>query len=365
MGSTIVTRREIHLPKSEIDEAVARVLASGWYILGQEVQDFEAEFVAYLGAGFGVGVGSGTDALTLALQAAGVKSGREVITVSLTAVATTVAIEQAGCVPVFVDINPETFTIDPDRIEIAINRKTQAIVPVHLYGHPCEMDIIMVMAEKHNLVVVEDCAQAHGARYKGQMVGTFGHAAAFSFYPTKNLGGWGDGGMVVTPHLEIADRVRQLRQYGWDEKRISQIKGRNSRMDELQAAILRVKLHYLDEWNRERRDTASHYNYALADTDLVLPQASDNVFHVYHQYVVRTKNRDKILSLSHQDGLLLQIHYPVPIHQQPAYLTNDYLPHTMQASREIFSLPIYPDMHVGVIQRVSSSLAKACSSTSV
>lgn len=333
---------------AEIDAAIDRVLTGGWYILGEETRAFEAEFAAYVGVEYGVGVASGTDALALALRAVGVETGDEVITVSHTAVATVVAVEQAGARPVFVDIDPVTFTMDPARLEAAISPGTRAIVPVHLYGHPADMDLILVVARSYHLAVVEDCAQAHGALYRGRPAGSWGDAAAFSFYPTKNLGAIGDGGMVVTNRSDVAERLRLLRQYGWARRYVSQIRGVNSRLDELQAAILRVKLRYLKAWNERRRELAARYSVLLDNTNLGLPQAVGDVTHAYHLYVVRAKERDALLTYLHQQGISAQVHYPVAVHLQPAYADLGFelgsLPETERAAADVLSLPLYPEM---------------------
>jgi dTDP-4-amino-4,6-dideoxygalactose transaminase len=340
----------------QLEAAVKRVLAGGWYILGEEVRAFEAEFAAYVGVAYGVGVASGTDALALALRAVGVEPGDEVITVSHTAVATVVGLEQAGGQPVFVDIDPATFSINPAHLEAAISPRTRAIVPVHLYGHPAEMAAIRAIARQHHLAVIEDCAQAHGAWYQGQQVGSWSDAAAFSFYPTKNLGAAGDGGMVVTNRAEVAERVRLLRQYGWAERFVSQMRGSNSRLDELQAAILRVKLPHLEQWNEQRRALAAHYTALLTETPLILPQTARDAIPVYHLYVVRANDRDALLAHLHRQGIAAQVHYPLPVHLQPAYADLGYgpgsLPETEQAAREVLSLPLYPEMNLEVVEKV-------------
>ncbi len=342
--------------QAEIDVAISRVLAGGWYVLGAETRAFEAEFARYVGVQHGVGVASGTDALCLALEAVGVKLGDEVITVSHTAVATVVAIEQAGARPVFVDIDPVTFTMDPTQLEATVSLRTRAILPVHLYGHPANMDPILAIARHYHLAVVEDCAQAHGARYRGQPVGSFGDAAAFSFYPTKNLGAAGDGGMIVTNRSDVADRLRLLRQYGWARRYVSQLRGRNSRLDELQAAILRVKLPYLEAWNERRRELAARYAALLRDTGLTLPEASGDITHVYHLYVVRAQRRDALLTYLHGRNIDAQVHYPVPVHLQQAYIDLGFglgsLPETERAAAEVMSLPLYPEMQEHALERV-------------
>jgi dTDP-4-amino-4,6-dideoxygalactose transaminase len=335
--------------KPEIDAAVGRVLAGGWYILGEEIRAFEAEFAAYLGVAHAVGVASGTDAVLLALCALGIGPGDEVITVSHTAVATVAAIELCGATPGLVDIDPVSFTMDPAALAAAITPRTRAIIPVHLYGRPADMDAVLDVARAHNLMVIEDCAQAHGARYQGQMAGTMGDAAAFSFYPTKNLGALGDGGAVTTNRLEVAERLRLLRQYGWRERYISDVAGYNSRLDELQAAILRVRLRRLDEENAARRRLAEIYYDALAGIPSVTrPQDCPDSYDVYHLYVIRAERRDALQAYLRERGIGAAIHYPVPVHLQPAYARLGYgpgsLPATEEAARTILSLPLYPDL---------------------
>jgi len=334
--------------KDEINEAVARVLESGWFILGQEVEAFEEDFAAYCGLSHGVGVGSGTEALHLALLACGVGPGDEVITVPHTAVATVAAIELTGARPVFVDIDPANYTINPAQLESRITARTRAVVPVHLYGQAADLDPILEIAQRHGLTVVEDCAQAHGAEYKGQRVGAFGGVACFSFYPTKNLGAYGDGGMVVTDDGALAQKVRLLRQYGWEKRYVSSVRGLNSRLDELQAAILRVKLGHLDEWNQARRARARLYNELLAGSGVATPTEMDYGRHVYHLYVVRCPHRDELKSYLAEHGVGTGIHYPVPIHLQEAYHDLGYrrgdFPVTEACADEILSLPMYPEL---------------------
>jgi dTDP-3-amino-3,4,6-trideoxy-alpha-D-glucose transaminase len=332
--------------KQEIDDAVRRVLESGWYILGDEVRAFEEEFAAYLGVGHSVGVGNGTEALHLALVACGIGHGDEVVTVSHTAVATVAAIELAGAKPVFVDIDPVTYTMDPDLLEKGITAKTKAVLPVHLYGHPAPMEDIFAIAREYGLCIIEDCAQAHGATYRGKRVGSFGDMACFSFYPTKNLGALGDGGAVVTGDPELAEKARLLREYGWAERYVSHIPGWNSRLDELQAAILRVKLRYLDEDNGARARLADLYIKGLSETGLVLPVVRERVGHVYHLFVVGAQDRDRLLGYLHSQDIGAAIHYPVPVHMQPVYahLEVRRLPETERVARQIISLPMYPEM---------------------
>jgi len=342
--------------QTEIDEAMRRVLDQGWYILGDEVKAFEREFAAYLGATYALGVGSGTEALHLALAACGVGPGDEVITVAHTAVATVSAIELLGATPVLVDIDPTTFTLDPAKLESVISPKTKAIVPVHLYGHPADLTPILDIARRHNLRVVEDCAQAHGARYQGRRVGAWGDIACFSFYPTKNLGAIGDGGAVVTNDPALADRARLFREYGWAERCVSHIPGWNSRLDELQAAILRVKLRYLDTDNATRARLAALYTDGLTGLNVTVPLARADSTHVYHLYVIRSPHRDELQGFLKKGGLGALVHYPVPVHLQPAYRNRlrgrDALPETERAAREVLSLPMYPELNVADVQRV-------------
>ncbi len=291
--------------RAEIDAAIAGVFRGGRFILGNETAAFEKEFAAFIGAASCIGVGSGTDALEIALRACGIGSGDAVLTVSHTAVATVSAIERAGASPVLVDINASTFTIDADRLEATIleyNRprgrarrpRLKAVIPVHLYGHPADMPVILSIARSHGLRVIEDCAQSHGASLRGRHTGTWGDLAAFSFYPTKNLGAFGDGGAVVTNHPRLAEKVRLLREYGWKDRYVSAIPGINSRLDELQAAMLRVLLKHLPEENARRREIAQHYDRLLAATDLSLPRPSTDVVHAFHQYVIKTSRRDAL-----------------------------------------------------------------------
>lgn len=346
--------------KEEIDEAIARVLDSGWYILGQEVNAFENEFAAYVGVSSGIGVGSGTEAIQLALRACDIGEGDEVITVSHTAVATVAAIELAGATPVLVDIDSDTYTINPDNIESAITTRTKGIIPVHMYGNPADMQSIMRIAHRHNLRVIEDCAQAHGAFHKGRKTGAWGDISAFSFYPTKNLGGIGDGGMVVTNNTALAEKVRLLREYGWRKRYISEFQGLNSRLDEVQAAILRVKLSCLDDDNKRRQKLARIYNDMLSSTSLCLPICDTNATHVYHQYVVRSNARDFFREFLQEKGIGTLIHYPVPIHRQPAYQERlqcvNSMADTEKVAEQILSLPMYPELTSEQIHQVVDAI---------
>jgi dTDP-4-amino-4,6-dideoxygalactose transaminase len=336
----------------EIDVAIARVLASGQFILGVEVEAFEREFAETCGVEHAIGVDSGTSAIQLSLLACGIGAGDEVITVSNTAVATVAAIELTGAKPVLVDVHSQTLTLDPSKLEAALTPRTRAIVPVHLFGCPADLNPILDFARAHGLFVVEDCAQAHGAKYHGKPVGGWGHLAAFSFYPTKNLGAYGDGGAVLTNDSALAERVRLLRQYGWDANRISGQKGMNARLDEMQAAILRVKLRHLEGWNDRRRELAALYQSFLADV-LTLPHEPPETHHVYHQFVVRHPQRDSLRAYLLEHGIHTQIHYPVPIHLQPAYRDlATALPVTESAADQILSLPLYPELRNEDVERV-------------
>jgi len=342
--------------KEEIDDAIMQVLDRGWYILGKEVEAFEDEFSAYIGTKYGIGVGSGTEGLHLSLTACGIGIGDEVITVSHTAVATVAAIEQAGATPVMVDIEPDFFTIDPQKITNAITSKTKAIIPVHLYGQPVDLYPILEIASTFELRVIEDCAQAHGATFKGKRVGAYGDLACFSFYPTKNLGALGDGGIIVTDQPELAHRLSLLREYGWAERYVSFISGWNSRLDEIQAAILRVKLRYLDQDNAARNRIAEIYQDGLSDCGIILPICRKEASHVYHQYVIRTPRRDALKQHLKEKGIAALIHYPAPVHLNPAYQDRlagrENLKETERAAQEILSLPIYPELKKKDIQTV-------------
>jgi dTDP-4-amino-4,6-dideoxygalactose transaminase len=346
--------------KAEIDTAVTRVLSSGWYILGEEVQRFEKEFAAYCHSPFAIGVASGTDALLLAFSALDIGPGDEVITVAHSAVATAAAIELCGARPVFVDVDPLTYTLDPAQIEAAITSHTKAILPVHLYGHAANMDLIQQAARSHNLIVIEDNAQAHGARHKGEIVGGIAAAGAFSFYPTKNLGAIGDGGAILCRSEDVANRLQALRQYGWQQRYVSEEVGFNSRLDELQAAILRVKLRTLDEDNKRRRQAAAHYTYLLRDCPLILPQERQDSEHVYHLYVVQCQERDELQAYLAQKGIGTAIHYPVPIHRQPAYLHYEVaagsLPITEVLANTVLSLPMFPTISAAQITAVAKAI---------
>lgn len=345
--------------RDEIDAAIARVLDAGRYVLGEETRAFEREFAEYAGVSHGIGVGSGTEALHVALKACAVGPGDEVVTVSHTAVATVSAIEMAGATPVLVDIDPATYTLDPRRLETAITPRTKVIIPVHLYGAPADLSPILDIARRHGIRVLEDCAQAHGAMYKGRRAGAWGDIAAFSFYPTKNLGAIGDGGLIATNDAGLAERVRLLREYGWSERYVSAISGWNSRLDELQAAILRVKLKHLDADNARRQALAAIYDETLPPS-IQKPVAPDGGTHVYHLYVIRHPRRDQLAAYLRERGIGTGIHYPVPIHLQPAYAgrvnLDGSLPETERAAREVLSLPMYPELTGDQVRRVADAI---------
>lgn len=342
--------------RSEIAAAIAEVLDSGRFILGEKVERFEQAFAKYCGTAYGIGVGSGTDALRLALLACGVGPGHEVITVSNTCAPTVSAISSVGATPVFVDIDPATYTMDPSLLESRITIRTRAVLPVHLYGQCANMDPILDIARHYGLRVIEDCAQAHGARYHSRMAGTVGDAGCYSFYPTKNLGALGDAGMVITNEREVAERVRLLRNYGQTHRNTHAIKGHNSRLDELQAAVLFVKLQYLDSWNERRRAIARAYSEGLADIDILCPREAPGRHHVYHLYVVRVRDRNKFQARMAERGIMTLIHYPIPVHRQVAYkelvLEDAHLPITNMLASEIVSLPLYPELEDHEVEAV-------------
>ena len=343
--------------KNEIMMVMERVLSRGQYIHGPETTAFEDEFASYIGVSHAMGVASGTDAIRLALHALGVGNGDEVVTVAHTAVATVAAIEQCGAIPVLVDVEPSSFTMDPARLEEATSPRTKVIIPVHLYGHPASLDPILAIANRKNIYILEDCAQAHGAEYHGRRVGSFGQIAAFSFYPTKNLGAIGDGGMVVTGDSVLAEKVRSLREYGWKQRYVSSIPGFNSRLDELQAAILRVKLGLLSHNNSRRHALAAEYTRQLKEY-VITPVEKDNCLHAYHLYVIRSLYRDSLRAFLEARGIGTAIHYPVPVHQQPAYLHlhGGSLSVTEKLAGEILSLPLYPQMSMEQVRLVANAI---------
>lgn len=342
----------------ELDAAALRVMQSGWYILGREVEAFENEFADYVGTSYAVGVGSGTEALHIALLALGIGTGDEVITVPNTAVATVAAIELAGARPVFCDVRADTMLMDVDQLSSVITPRTRAIIPVHLFGQSVDLAPLLEFAQERGIVVLEDCAQAHGATYRGKRVGSYGDIAAFSFYPTKNLGALGDGGAIVTNNPELAERVKLLRQYGWKERYSSAIKGVNSRLDELQAALLRVKLKHLDGWNAARRERAALYTELLHTVTVPCEQAYGTP--VYHLYVVQAQRRDELAAHLRARGIGTAIQYPHVIHLQPAYENLGYaaesLPVAERLAREILSLPLYPELTTEQVRTVAEAV---------
>ena len=350
--------------KEEIDEAVARVLGSGYYLLGKEVEALEEEFAEHLNVEYCVGVGNGLDALHLALRALGVGQGDEVLVPSNTYIATWLAVSYAGAVPVPVEPDERTYNIDPEKLEAAITDRTRAIIPVHLYGQPADMDPILEVARKHNLWVLEDAAQAHGACYKGKRVGGLGDIAGWSFYPGKNLGAFGDGGAVTTNNDELADRVRVLRNYGSRTKYFNEVRGFNSRLDEIQAAVLRVKLKHLDEWNRRRRNIAELYRRELEGCNLILPYVPEWAEPAYHLFVVRSGQRDALHQYLETQGIGTLIHYPVPPHLQQAYceigLAAGTLPISERIHQEVLSLPIGPHVTEAQVETVTRAVCEFC-----
>jgi dTDP-4-amino-4,6-dideoxygalactose transaminase len=346
--------------KSEVDAAIQSVLNSCQFTLGSEVAAFEQEFSFYCGSMHGVGVNNGTSALHLALLAAGVGSGDEVITVPFTFVASVAAIYYTGAKTVFVDIDPLTYTMDPNAVEAAITPRTKAIIPVHLYGQPVDMDPILRVAKKHNLVVIEDAAQAHGAEYNGRRVGGLGDLACFSFYPGKNLGAYGEGGMVVTANPELARTVRMLRDWGGEKKYQHVLKGYNMRLEGMQGAVLRVKLRHLETWTEARRAAATRYDALLAGSGVRTPYARPNARHVYHIYATRTANREILQPKLQARGIQTGIHYPTPVHLLPAYTDLGYsagaFPHSEKAANEVLSLPMFPELTASMQEEVAKAI---------
>lgn len=350
--------------KEELDQAIFRVVSSGWFIGGPEVEQFEVDYAKYCGATHAIGVANGLDALHLALRAMDVGPGDEVIVPSNTYVATWLAVSQCGATPVPVEPNPATYNIDPELIEAAITSRTKVILPVHLYGQPADLDPIIAIARSHGLKVLEDGAQAHGARYKGKRLGAHGDAVAWSFYPGKNLGAMGDGGAITTNDEKIADRVRVLRNYGSRIKYVNEVKGYNSRLDPLQAAVLSVKLKYLDEWNMRRAEIAQVYLSELSGADILLPQVSDWSEPVWHLFVVRHAQRDRLQKKLSEAGVGTLIHYPIPPHLQQAYaglsFAEDSFPLATQIAREVLSLPMGPHFAKDDVSAVVRALYASC-----
>ncbi len=349
--------------KSEIDQAIKRVLDSGRYVLGNEVEEFEKEFASFHGKDLhAIGVANGTDAIALCLRGIGLGIGDEVITPSHTAVATVAGIEQAGCTPVFADIDPKTRCITPKSIDERVTTKTRAIMPVHIYGQPAEMHSILEVAKAHNLSLIEDCSQAHGAEIQGQKVGTFADMSAYSSYPTKNLGGTGDGGVILCRSKEFAEKIKSLRQYGWNEARESIIPGFNSRLDELQAAILRVKLQHLADDNAKRRAIALSYNEAFKDLPITLPVLANTELHAMHLYVIECDRRNELMEYLRNNQIGASLHYPLAVHQHIAYAQRirggDNLPVTDLFYQNNLTLPMYPELSKDSIEHIISIVQK-------
>jgi dTDP-4-amino-4,6-dideoxygalactose transaminase len=346
--------------KPAVDAAIQSVLDRCQFTLGEEVSALETEFSAYCDSRLGCGVNSGTSALHLALLAAGIGPGDEVITAPFTFVATVSAIHYAGAKTVFADIDPKTYTLAPDRLEAAITPRTKAILPVHLYGQPADMDAILAIARRHNLIVIEDAAQAHGAEYKGRRVGSLGHMGCFSFYPGKNLGAYGEGGMVVTGDDGLARKLKMLRDWGAEKKYHHEIKGYNYRLESIQAAVLRVKLRHLEKWTEARRTLAARYDLLLQGSSYAPPRTSDDVRHVYHIYAIRSKSRSELQRWLQSQGIQTGIHYPTPVHLLPAFADLGYaagdFPNSEAAAAEVLSLPMYPELTFEAQDQVVAAL---------
>lgn len=349
--------------KHEIQRAVLDVFESSQFVLGKEVQAFEEEFAAYCGTRFAVGVNSGTSALHLALLAGGVGPGDEVITVPHTFVATVAAIGYTGAKPVFVDIDPVTYTMDPKQVEKAITVRTKVILPVHLYGQPADMDPLAEIARRRGLLLIEDACQAHGALYKGRRAGSLGDMGCFSFYPGKNLGAYGEGGAVTTNHSDFARTIRMLRDWGAEKKYYHLLKGYNYRMEALQGAVLRVKLKYLEAWTEARRAHAHHYDRVLARTAVQTPVEMPYARHVYHLYEVRTPFRNRLQEALATKGIQTGLHYPIPVHLQPAWADLGYapgdFPNAEAAAQELLSLPMFPELRESQLEEVALSIQAA------
>ena len=345
--------------RQEIESGVLSVLESTQFILGPNVQAFEKETAAYFNVGHAIGVASGTDALHLALRAAGIQAGDEVITSPFTFIATAEAISYLGAKPVFVDIDPVTFNINPDLIEGAITPRTKAILPVHLFGQSADMGPIQALCQHYNLKLIEDCAQSFGAELDGRQTGTFGDFGCFSFFPSKNLGGFGDGGLIITDNSDLAENVRILRNHGSHQRYVHSVIGFNSRLDELQAVILRIKLKHIDEFNRLRRENALYYNAKLQHPGIKTPSERDNLKHVYHQYTILTEKRGVIQKALQEAGIASAIYYPIPLHRQEVY-RQDYadvsLPVSEEMAEKVLSLPIFPELRKSQIDEICEAL---------
>lgn len=353
-------QRQYQHYKDEIDAAMQKVLDSSNYILGREVKIFEEKFADFCDAKYCVGVASGTDALLISLKALGIKEGDEVITAPNSFFATALAVSMVGARPVFADINPQTYNIDPLKIAEKITVKTKAIIPVHLFGQPVDIDPIKKIAQKHGLKILEDACQAHGARYNGRRVGTFGDIAAFSFFPGKNLGAYGDGGGIITNNKDLAEKAFLYHVYGGKDKYNYSMLGFNSRLDTLQAAILTVKLKYLDEWTDKRRQNAELYNKFLSGLPVITPMVLDNTLSAFHLYVIKTDKRDNLMKYLNSKGVATGVHYPIPIHLQAAYKELGYnrgdFPNTEMASDQILSLPMCPELREDEIKYIAQTI---------
>ena len=346
--------------QNEIELAVLKVLRSGQYILGTEVDAFENEFSEYLDVKYAIGVANGTDAIEIAIRALDIKPGDEIITVSHTAVATVAAIESVGAIPVLVDVDPFFYTLDPSQLNSALSPKTKAVIVVHLYGQPADLEAIANFCKVNDIYLIEDCSQAHGAKWQNKFLGTIGHLGCFSCYPTKNLGAFGDAGIIVSNDKKLAEKVKLLRQYGWQNRYISNISGRNSRLDEIQAAILRVKLKYLNSNNLMRRKIAGEYSKSFANLPLNLPNSRLDCEEVFHLYVIRFDNREKLRTYLEKYGIQTGIHYPMPIHMQPAYKSRIKVTGQMETTEkiagEVLSLPMYPELLPKEVNKVIETI---------
>ena len=347
--------------KDEIREAIDHVLEKQWFVLGEELEKFEKQFSKYIGTKYGIGVNSGSDALYLAVISCGIGIGDKIITISHTMTSTVDAIVRSGATPIFVDIDPDTYTIDPSKIEEKITNDTKAIMLVHLYGNSTDMSPILEIAKKYNLKIIEDACQAHGTEYKNKKVGCIGDIGCFSFYPSKNLGAYGDAGMILTNNEDLALKLKQYRNYGQKERYHHEFIGINSRLDEIQAAILSAKLKYLDEWNNNRRKCARLYNELLNNCNVITPVEKEHSKHIYHLYVIRSKNRDKLKNILEKNEIQTYIHYPIPVHLSKAYSNykNSYkLPITEKTCKEILSLPMHPYLEEEEIKIIVNVIKK-------
>jgi dTDP-4-amino-4,6-dideoxygalactose transaminase len=351
---------QFHSYQSEIEAAVLKVLRSNRYILGEEAEALETEFADYIGVHSAIGVANGTDALEIALRALDIGPGDEVITVSHTAVATVAAIEAAGAIPVLVDVDPIYYTLNPGQLQEVISPKTKAVIAVHLYGQAADLDAISQFCAENKLFLIEDVSQAHGAKWKGKRLGSIGHIACFSCYPTKNLGAIGDAGLIATNDAKLGNKVRMLREYGWKHRYISELVGRNSRLDELQAAILRIKLRHLDADNSKRQEIAGQYSKVLAGQSLKLPATRENAEHVFHLYVIRTAKRYELIEHLKSHNIHAGVHYPMSVHMQPAYKTRIRkavnMSVTEKLAQEVLSLPMFPELENQQISEVAQAL---------